>query len=273
MMRVASLHVHPVKGMRALDLTAAKVEARGLENDRRWLAVDAGGVFLTQRSHPHMATMTAAMTASGIVLSAEGFGSIEVMRPKGDARRKIIVWDAEVDAAAATEEADAFLSDMIGEEAHLAYMDGRAVRLKTSAWTPSPVPVSFADAFPVLVTSTGSLAALNRDIEAHGGEAVPMARFRPNVVIECDEPWAEDRWARLQIGEVALDLVKPSDRCIVTTTDQQSGDRRGKEPLAALARIHRSTDPRINGVIFGENAAPRALGEIAVGDAVKVVTL
>ncbi len=80
----------------------------------------------------------------------------------------------------------------------------------------------------------------------------------------------EDRWDRLQISDVILDLVKPSDRCIVTTTDQKTGARMGKEPLAALARIHRSTDPRINGVIFGENAVPRAYGEIAVGDLVEI---
>ena len=98
-----------------------------------------------------------------------------------------------------------------------------------------------------------------------------MARFRPNVVIDCDEAWAEDRWAQLSIGQVTLDLVKLSDRCIVTTTDQKTGERMGKEPLAGLARIHRSKDPRIKGVLFGVNAVPRALGEIRVGDSVEVV--
>jgi uncharacterized protein YcbX len=267
-MRVASLHIHPVKGMRAIDVDHARIEGRGFENDRRWLAVDAAGVFLTQRSHPHMAKMTARPTAAGLALSAEGFGSIEVKHPASAVRRRVVVWDAEIDAAATDASASAFLSDLIGEEAHLVFMDDKAERLKASIWTPAPVPVSFADAFPVLVTTTGSLAALNRDIEKHGGAPVPMARFRPNIVVDCDDAWAEDKWTHLQIGEVRLDLVKPSDRCIVTTTDQQTGERKGKEPLAALARIHRSTDPRINGVIFGENAAPRSFGEIAVGDEV-----
>lgn len=269
-MRVASLHIHPVKGMRAINLERARVEMRGLENDRRWLVIDQNGVFLTQRSHPHLATITARITPAGIALSADGFGDIAIARPSGEIRRNIIVWNSEVDAAATDAKTSAFVSDLVGEEAHLVFMDERALRLKTSVWTPSPVPVSFADAFPVLVATTGSLAALNADIVKHGGAPVPMARFRPNVVIDCDEPWAEDKWERLKIGEVVLDLVKPSDRCIVTTTDQQTGGRTGKEPLAALARIHRSTDPRINGVIFGENAVPRAFGEIAVGDAVNV---
>ena len=140
-----------------------------------------------------------------------------------------------------------------------------------AAWTDTPVPVSFADAFPVLVTTTASLAALNREIEGHGGQAVRMGQFRPNLVIDCNEAWAEDRWTKLQIGEVVLDLVKPCDRCVVTTTDQTTGEINGKEPLASLARIRRSTDPRIKGVLFGVNAVPRALGRIRIGDAVRAV--
>jgi len=270
-MRIASLHIHPVKGMRAVDVASATVETRGFQDDRRWIVVDANGVFLTQRSHPQLATMTVTPMASGLRLSAEDFGEIEIDQPSGARRRKIVIWDTEVDAAATDQTASALISEVIGNDAHLMFMDERAQRLKTSVWTPTPVPVSFADAFPVLVTTTGSLAALNRDIEKHGGAAVPMARFRPNVVIKCDDAWAEDRWTRLQIGEVALDLVKLSDRCIVTTTDQETGERMGKEPIASLARIHRSTDPRIKGVLFGVNAVPRALGEIRVGDSVGIV--
>ncbi len=256
--------------MRAVDVELARVEARGLEHDRRWLVVDEVGVFLTQRSHPRLATINAAIDGDDLILSAEGAAPLTVSPPSGVMRRSVVVWDAHISAALASAEAARWLSARLGENAELVYMDEKALRLKTSVWTPQPVPVSFADAFPVLVTTTGSLAALNRDIGKHGGIPVPMARFRPNVVIDCDEPWAEDKWERLKIGEVILDLVKPSDRCIVTTTDQRTGERMGKEPLAALARIHRSTDPRINGVIFGENAVPRTLGEINVSDAVKV---
>ncbi|MEZ5892938.1 MAG: MOSC domain-containing protein [Parvularculaceae bacterium] len=270
-MRVKSLHIHPVKAMRAIDLTRATVELRGLAHDRRWLAVDREGMFLTQRDHPAMATISTRVTERGLALSAERYGAVDIATPDGGARRNVVVWGTQINAAVASAEATAFLSDFLGVETHLVFMDGDAVRLKDSVWTPSPESVSFADAFPVLVTTTGSLAALNRDIEAHGGAPVPMARFRPNVVVDCDEDWPEDHWRRLKIGEVVLDLVKPSDRCIVTTTDQQTGARTGKEPLASLARIHRSTDPRINGVIFGMNAVPRALGDINVGDRVEIV--
>ena len=254
--------------MRAVSVGTAVIEARGLQHDRRWLVVDADGTFLTQRSHPQLARVDVSITPSGLTLSNAGFGDIAIDSPSGRERRKVVVWGVDVDAAASDAKASAFVSGLVGEEAHLVFMDEKALRLKTSIWTPAPVPVSFADAFPILVTNTGSLAALNADIETHGGSAVPMARFRPNLVVDCDEAWAEDGWSQLRIGEVVIDLVKPSDRCIVTTTDQRTGERMGKEPLASLARIHRSNDPRIRGVLFGVNAVPQSLGTLRVGDEV-----
>lgn len=267
-MRVASLHIHPVKSMRAVDLPRANVEARGLAGDRRWLVVDELGMFLTQRSHARLATISAKIDGEALILATDGVPPLRVTPPSGEDRRRVNVWNSEVDAALADATAGQWLSPLIGENADLVYMDDEALRFKSSVWTDDSVPVSFADAFPILVATTGSLAALNENIAAHGGEPAPMARFRPNIVVDCDEPWAEDKWTKLQIGDVTIDLVKPSDRCIVTTTDQMTGRRMGKEPLAALARIHPSWDPRINGVIFGMNAVPRALGDIAVGDEV-----
>ena len=271
-MRIASLHFYPVKGMRANDAEVATVEPRGFRHDRRWLVVDPNGDFLTQRSHPALATINAAASENGLRLDADGFGSVGIDEPSGTRRRNVLVWGTEIDAAAADNpDAEAFLSEVLGAQAHLVFMDDAARRMKDSEWTADPVPVSFADAFPILVVTTGSLDAVNRDIEQHGGTPVPMARFRPNLVVEHEEPFAEDNWQRLQIGEVTIDLVKWSDRCIVTTTDQTTGERPNKEPLASLARIHRSTDPRIKGVLFGVNAVPRSSGDIRVGDAVQLV--
>ena len=111
-------------------------------------------------------------------------------------------------------------------------------------WAP-PLPLSFADAYPVLVATTGSLAAVNTEIGRRGGTPITMRRFRPNIVIDSDEPWAEDFWRRLKIGETELELVKPSDRCVVTTRDQLTGAATGDEPLRSLATVHMSADPRI----------------------------
>jgi uncharacterized protein len=270
-MRVLSLHIYPIKGARAVDVDRAQFAERGLEGDRRWLAVEAGGNFITQRSHSRLATITAAPTLTGLRLSAPGAGEIEVERPSPHQRLEVSIWEHRLNAAVADARANAWLSGVLGEELKLVYMDGAAERLKRSVWTEAAVPVSFADAYPALIVTTGSLAALNSEIERRGGAPVPMARFRPNIVVECDEPWREDYWRRLRIGGVEIDLVKPCDRCVVTTKDQASGETMGDEPIASLTRLRLSGDRRVKGVLFGWNAALRVAGEVSAGDRVEVV--
>jgi uncharacterized protein YcbX len=114
--------------------------------------------------------------------------------------------------------------------------------------------VSFADGYPLLLTSEESLGALN-DWIAEGARAaegpVPMRRFRPSVVVSGTPAWAEDGWRRLRIGPVDFRAVKGCDRCVLTTIDPDTAVK-GHEPLFALAR-HRRWD---NKVWFGVNLIP-----------------
>lgn len=255
--------------MRAIDLDSAVVQMRGLEGDRRWIATDEEGTFLTQRNCTALAKVAAELKGEELRLFCEG-RELTVARPSGG-RRAVTVWKDEVDAADAGDEAAAWLSDALGRPARLCYMDDGAERTTSSRWG-AKRPVSFADAYPILVTTTGSLNALNEAIASNGGEAVPMKRFRPNVVIDGAAPWAEDFWKTVCIGGIEFDLVKPCDRCVVTTLDQSTGEKQGREPLKTLNKIRRSGHPDLpNAALFGWNAAPRSEGEIAVGDKVEIV--
>jgi len=270
-MRVVSLHCYPLKGARAVNTDGVRVEPRGLDNDRRWLVVDRTGMFHTQRSRSALATITAEPIAGGVRLSAPGVPKILVRIPSGDERLDVTVWDTTVSAAVADAQAHAWVSAVLGDDALLVHMDARTDRLKRGIWTAEPLPVTFADAYPVLIATTGSLTALNDEIVQRGGAAVPMARFRPNIVIDCDDPWRDDYWKALRIGGIEVDLVKPCDRCIVTTKDQMTGESMGKEPLASLVRLRMSADPRVKGVLFGWNSVPRSIGHVAIGDPVEVL--
>ena len=119
----------------------------------------------------------------------------------------------------------------------------------------------FPDLYPVLVTNTASLQASFPD------GRFPMARFRPNLVIDTHEPFAEDHWLKLRIGEVELELVKPCARCKVTTIDQDTGEAGGPEPLQTLSRT-RAWNKK---AIFGWNALVRKPGLVRCGDPVKVL--
>ena len=88
----------------------------------------------------------------------------------------------------------------------------------------------FSDGYPILVISRASLAELNSRLP----KALPMERFRPNVVIDGVGAYDEDRIHELRAGPVTLRIVKPCTRCSITTTDQQQGAVDGVEPLQTL---------------------------------------
>lgn len=269
-MRVASLHIYPVKGVRAVDCAQATVAARGLKGDRRWVIADPTGGFFSQRNCPALAQIKAVVTDDcGLTLEHNG-KVLEVTAPSGRQRNEVTVWNDVIDAADAGDAAARWLSDIAGRDARLYFMDKTAVRNTSGRWAQS-APVSFADGYPCLITSRASLDALNKAIEDSHGEAVPMARFRPNIVLEDCDPWAEDFFAVIQVGKVVFDVISPCVRCEVTTRDQMTGDRMDKEPLKTLSVLRRSAHPEKSGVIFGWNAIVRAPGDVAVGDSVRVL--
>ena len=267
-MHVCALNIFPIKGVRAVPLTEMVLAPRGPIDDRRWLIVDETGKFLTQRTCPQLATMSAGVAQNGVTIEADG----QVLAVnQGAARRVIRIWDDNVDALDAGDEAAHWLSAKLGQSVRLVFMDERASRETSGRWG-AKAPVSFADGYPILVTNKASLAVLNNAIEAHGGTSIGMDRFRANIVIEGAEPWQEDHWETLQIGEARLHLEKPCVRCQVPTLDQQTGESTGKEPLATLARIRRIAHSDINGVIFGINGTTNETATIKLDDPVSIIS-
>ena len=92
-----------------------------------------------------------------------------------------------------------------------------------------------------------------------------MNRFRPNLIVAGAEPYAEDEWQSIEIGAIAMRVVKPCGRCVVTTTDQSTAER-GKEPLRTLA-TYRNWGGE---VMFGQNVVHERPGRLHVGDSVIV---
>ncbi|MBP1850824.1 MOSC domain-containing protein [Rhizobium halophytocola] len=270
-MQVSSLHVYPLKSGRVIDLDQAMVEPSGLAGDRRMMLVAPDGHFMTQRELPDIARITVIPEAAGDrLLFDDGRSTTVAVNPS--ARLKVSVWKSTVEAATVNAAVDVALSDWLGRPVRLVVFDDTASRVASPEWAgTADSPVTFADGFQVLVTTTGSLAALNADMDAKAEGSVPMARFRPNIVIDCDTPWAEDGWAAIDIGGIRFDLVKPCARCIMTTQDQSSGARDGANPMPAMQRLRFSTDRRVPGPIFGWNAVPRASGLIAVGAEARVL--
>ena len=267
---VSSLNFFPVKGGRGIALEHMGLEPRGPVGDRRWLITDETGKFITQRDCGALARLVATPVDAGLRLEFPGAADEMVPFPAGDERAKVTIWGDEVDAAAASEKGNTWLTDAIGRPVRLYYMDDAAERLTSGKWG-AAAPVSFADGYPLLVTTTASLVALNEVLIAEGGDAVGMERFRPNIVIDGADPWAEDYWGAINIGGLVIDLQKPCTRCTVPNIDQATGETTGRDPLRTLSRIRRSAHPDVPGALFGWNGLVRAAGDISCGDEVTVV--
>ncbi len=249
--------IYPVKGLRGIALDHAEVERCGLAQDRRWAVVRPGGVVWTQRDLPGMARIGVQLEGAGLRLEAPGQGGVGAAAT-GEAA-VVEVWRTRVPAVAASPEASAWLSRVLGTDCTLVYMADPAARAVTPDLARPGDVVSLADGFPLLVTTTASLAALNAEL----GAPVPMTRFRPNLVVDGAEAWDEDGWAHLEAGGVRLRLTSACARCKVTTIDQVTGEPTPRlEPLRTLGRIRRGAAGDIS---FGWNAVPETLGTVAVG--------
>lgn len=264
-MRVVDIAIFPVKSARGVSVAQAAVEPRGLQGDRRWMVVDARGRFVSQRELPRLALLTAFVTSSGLRLGIDGEDFAAERPGPGEPRIAVSVWDSLLELPEARP-ASEWLSARFGQPLRLVYQPDDA-RRATSDWADPGDEVSLADGFPLLVATTASLDAVRGEADA----ALGMNRFRPNLVIDGAEPWAEDSWGRIRVGAVEFDLVKPCPRCTVTTVDPEQGAFAGDEPLTALRRIRMSSDRRVPGVLFGWNAVPRVLGTVRLGDDVKVI--
>ncbi|MEU7133332.1 MOSC N-terminal beta barrel domain-containing protein [Streptomyces sp. NPDC046261] len=267
-----AIHFYPVKSMAGCVPDEAVVEPWGLAGDRRWMAATPEGRCITQRQQPTLALASAEpLPGGGVRLTAPGVAPLDVAAPAaGGGTTTVELFDDKVEAIRAGAAADAWLSALLGTGAQLLYMDDPARRRPIDQRYAAPgETVSFADGYPLLLTTTASLRALNSLIAGgdHPGEGpLPMDRFRPNVVVDGTEPWAEDHWRRVRVGEVVFRVVKPCGRCVITTTDQHTAER-GKEPLRTLARHHRIG----KSLVFGQNLIPEHTGVVRVGDPVEIL--
>ncbi len=263
---VVSLHHYPVKGLRGVDLNEAELTPTGLAFDRYWMIVMPNGRMVTQRQNPALVRITTRLTGQALVLSAD-VGQIEVPLSSLEEDRQrapvdVTIWRDQVTVLDEGDAVSSWLTDALQSSYPL-----RLVRMPPGAKRPQSNPeqlgadtsTRFADAAPLLVTNTASLDVLNGRLLENGSSSVPMDRFRPNIVVRGIGAFSEYQQALLYgaRGELAIELCYPSERCIVTTIDQQVGVKDiAMQPLATLRSMN--TAPGLEGACFGQNARLRS---------------
>ncbi len=281
---VSSLHTYPIKSCKGLNHAAISLDRKGMVGDRRLLIVDEHGRFLTQRELPAMVHIAATFTAEGMRLEAPAMPPLELLLtdiPDADhALMNVVIWQDSIEAVSQGRAAAEWLRTFLNVSCQLVAMERNVRRIVDQTYAPRPDDeTSFVDGFPLLLISEASLDDLNSRLQTRGEQPIPMNRFRPNIVVSGCEAFAEDRWKQLRIGGIVFNVVKPCGRCIITTTDQETGVR-GKEPIATLKTYRKNSDG--TKILFGQNLihhfdhkfatdGSQPLPVLRVGDVVEVV--
>jgi uncharacterized protein YcbX len=265
MPELSALINYPIKACRGFEIDKTNVERMGLEHDRRMMVVTPEGRFLTQREHPKLALVTPTISSEKLTLAAPAMDSLTIPILKSGPILPVDIWHSQgVSAVDQGERAAEWFSDWLDTSVRLVHIaDGYLRRLNQKYAVNPDDHTGFADGYPILLASEGSLADLNSRLEI----PLPMNRFRPNVVVKGCEPFAEDTWSRVRIGDLELAVVKPCARCMVTTIDKDTLAK-SKEPLKTLASYRKQG----NGVMFGQNVIPLNEGRLQLGMSLEILS-
>ncbi|SHH61572.1 MOSC domain-containing protein [Massilia sp. CF038] len=252
---------YPVKSCAGISVREATLTQAGLSvdavYDREWMVIGEDGQFLTQREHPRMALITPRLKADTLELRAPGMLRLEIALglpdPADEQTRQVTLWDDTVLAYDCNDTTAAWFSNAIGTPCRLVRFHASAHRVTSTKWTDGvEAPTLFADAYPILVAGSASLADLNEKLVAAGREALPMNRFRPNLVIDGIDAFEEDYADSFSLGQAAIKPVKPCARCPIPAVDQASG-LPGPDPLDILG-TYRAKAVMDGAICFGMNA-------------------
>lgn len=239
--QVTGLHVYPVKSLAGVACESAAVAARGLLGDRRWGIVDPSGEKVTAREAHGLLGLTASPLPGGALRLGDRDGGSIVVEPPRSAAPVAVSHRGQGTARPAGEDVASWLSTRVGRPLRLVWQDDDSRRPIRSDLGGRPEDVnSLADAAPLLLTTDASLARLNDWLAEDGAGPLGHDRFRPNVVVDGDAPFAEDGWDEVSIGGVGFRRTMVCDRCVMTTIDRQTLQT-SKEPIRTLAR-HRKWD-------------------------------
>ncbi len=264
MITVSQINIYPLKSAAPISFEEAIIGRKGVDNDRNWMLIDDKGVALTARDCPDLLKVESHLTESGITFSAPNREPIELTFPGvSDTKVAINIWSVHSLATLVSDMADKWFSEYLKTNCQLVYLrqeDVRVVEAKVGGQQGDVV--SFADENPLLLITESSLAELNGRLD----NPVTMLNFRPNVVVNGSDAFAEDDWNQVQISDSKYRVAQACKRCILTTIDPKQAQIKGDgEPLKTLAKFRYDRDR--SGVLFGIHLIPESeYSEIKIGD-------
>lgn len=259
---VSELAIYPVKSLGQMAVNSVRVGRFGFELDRRWMVVDADGHMITQRKKSRMCLIQPRVSGNSLWLHASDMPDIEVLCSPDSSRRPVTVWEDQCLALDCGDEIAEWLSQFLNMECRLVFFPDDEIRQVDPVYAEPGDRTAFSDGFPVLLISQASLNDLNRRLAA----PVSMRRFRPNLVVAGCEPFAEDKWKKIRIGEITFRIAKPCSRCVIPNIDPETAEK-SAEPNRTLSSFRR----RDNKIFFGQNVIADNQGKLELGMSIEIL--
>lgn len=264
MITVSQINIYPLKSAQGIALPSTGFDAEGMLNDRRLMAVDETGNFLTGRRYPELLQISCQINANGWTLSHPNQATDYAITSSEHANLiRGRLWKDDIAALDAGDAAATWMSGVIGETSRIAIWKQTARHSAKYS-----LDTSFADAAPILIVSE---ASIQQGCD-WAGIPIDIRRFRPNIVITGVDAFEEEKWAGFVIGNTRFDMLDTCTRCILTTRDPDTGEAHpDKQPMKVLMEKH--TDK--NGQpVMGMNATLASdfqIASISVGDEITIL--
>lgn len=267
-LQLSQINIHPIKSCSAISLSSARVDHFGLKGDRRFVIVDAKGMFITGRTHPQLTLVTVKQTPTGLQLTAPNMPELVINYTDfSNNYKKIQVWNDKINAQHCASAYDQWFSQFLATPCQLMYFGEQSHRQVENRHD----NVAFADGYPLLLISQASLDDLNKRLKQQQLSPVTMSQFRTNLVVENASAYQEDSWLRIRIGEAEFEVVKPCSRCVFTTVDPKTGEKSSTmQPLKTLRQYRASVHKK--GIMFGQNLITIKQGTIKLTDPIEVLS-
>ena len=263
---LSAINIYPVKSLGGIRLAHTSLSDRGLTLDRRWMLVNPEGQFITQREFPEMVFLEVSLLADRMVIHDVRYPDTQqdvLLEPSFNERIGVQIWKSRCQAVVYGEEINDWFSTQLNTPCRLVFMPQDSRRDIDRQFQMNREIVSFADGFPSLMIGESSLIELNQRLD----NPVSMDRFRTNLVFSGGQPFSEDSWKVIRIGDVQFRVAKPCARCVITTVDSQTG-KTGLEPMRTLATYRRDETGK---VMFGQNLIHQGRGVLKVGMPIDVL--
>ncbi|WP_424405729.1 MOSC domain-containing protein [Pasteurella sp. PK-2025] len=258
-MHIQQLYLYPIKSTQAYQVSQAMVQLQGLNFDREFMLTEPNGTFITARKDPALFAFSTFPLSMGIAVHHQDGSTLHIYYPDFLQQHSCEVWGNHFPSWVAKPEINQWFSEKIGRPVQLRWLGQQSARhIKNHLNN----PVSFADGYPILLTTHASLNALQQHCE----QPINMRQFRPNIVLDGDVPFIEQQWQKIQIGEVVFVHSRPCERCVLTTRHPDNAQMDPKmEPFRTLKKINTNDQGK---PLFGINLIPQNTGIIRVNDPV-----